>query len=176
MLTPEQIALIRAISLENDIGLTLGGDSVVAPPPPPQENLVVQVEPGHLNPTGEVEFNATREQLNDMIAAAVASGGLWNTAYGGGGGNVDMESVGGGSWGGGANVGTAPGAGARSGYGPGTYTHTAPAVSDGPMVNTGIGTASQNEATPWADAYARASERSRAKGPISGLFAKELEK
>lgn len=78
-------------------------------------------------------------------------------------------------WGGNADVGTAPGSGVSSGYGPGSHTYTAPGVSSGPAVNTGIGTAGQNEATPWADAYMRASERSQATGPISGLFAKELE-
>ena len=41
--------------------------------------------------------------------------------------------------------------------------------------NTGIGQAGQNQATPWADAYFRAKERANAQGPVSRLFAKELE-
>ena len=57
----------------------------------------------------------------------------------------------------------------------GNVAYTPVAASAGPAVNTGIGVASQKAATPWADAYMRASERSRARGPISGLFAKELE-
>jgi hypothetical protein len=41
--------------------------------------------------------------------------------------------------------------------------------------NTGIGQAGQNQATPWADAYFRAKERAAAQGPVSRLFANELE-
>ena len=44
-----------------------------------------------------------------------------------------------------------------------------------PLVNTGIGTASQSQATPWADAYIRAQQASAKQGPISGLFSKEME-
>ena len=44
-----------------------------------------------------------------------------------------------------------------------------------PMVNTGIGTAGQAQATPWADAYLRAQQASAKQGPISGLFSKEME-
>ncbi len=42
-------------------------------------------------------------------------------------------------------------------------------------VNTGIGVASQSQATPWADAYMRAQQASAKQGPISGLFSKEME-
>ena len=44
-----------------------------------------------------------------------------------------------------------------------------------PMINTGIGTAGQAQATPWADAYLRAQQASAKQGPISGLFSKEME-
>jgi hypothetical protein len=44
-----------------------------------------------------------------------------------------------------------------------------------PVVNTGIGTAGQAQATPWADAYLRAQQASAKQGPISGLFSKEME-
>lgn len=115
---------------------------------------------GGTTPTGTEE--------NPYVPPAVDNGGQSGGGSGG-------DSNGGGSWGGGANVGTAPGGSQSSGYGPGIHNYNATAVSDGPMVNTDIGTASQNAATPWADAYMRASERSQAKGPISGLFARELE-
>lgn len=114
--------------------------------------------------------------VDDSVGDPNESGG---GQQGGGseqGGGDSTGDTGGGPWGGGANVGQAPGGSQSSGYGPGIHNYNATAVSDGPMVNTGIGAASQNAATPWADAYMRASERSQAKGPISGLFAKELEK
>lgn len=44
-----------------------------------------------------------------------------------------------------------------------------------PSVNTGIGVASQSQATPWADAYMRAQQSSAKQGPISGLFNREME-
>jgi len=71
------------------------------------------------------------------------------------------------------DVGTMPTGGGTS-YGPGSQAFESRGRSSG-FSNTGIGTASQNAATPFADAYLRAAERSKAKGPISGLFAKELE-
>jgi hypothetical protein len=52
------------------------------------------------------------------------------------------------------------------------YSTQGPAT---PMVNTGIGVASQSQATPWADAYIRAQQASAKQGPISGLFSKEME-
>jgi len=52
------------------------------------------------------------------------------------------------------------------------YSNQGPAT---PMVNTGIGTAGQAQATPWADAYLRAQQASAKQGPISGLFSKEME-
>ena len=44
-----------------------------------------------------------------------------------------------------------------------------------PNVNTGIGVASQSQATPWADAYMRAQQSAAKQGPISGLFNREME-
>jgi hypothetical protein len=142
---------------------------------------------------GETEAHKSlRDQAHAAFAAISSPGGTIELPGSGGGltfggGSVvtddgrvstkpeDQPTTGGGGWGGNADVGTAPGAGVSSGYGPGSHNYTATAVSRGPAVNAGIGTARQNAATPWADAYMRASERSQATGPISGLFAKELE-
>lgn len=66
--------------------------------------------------------------------------------------------------------------GGGGGNGGGFAGYSGPGQSSGPAVNTGIGTAGpSSQSTPWADAYMRAADRAKATGPVSGLFAKELE-
>ena len=82
-----------------------------------------------------------------------------NTGGGNGGGN------------GGVTVDLSPGAGAAAPVGERNRNYGV--AQAGPMsgpVNTGIGTAGQNRATPFADAYVRAANRAQAEGPVTSLF------
>ncbi len=84
---------------------------------------------------------------------------------------VDWDGPGGAGGNGGGNGG---GQGNPNRRGPSTTGTGYRGAGAGPA-NTGIGQAGQNQATPWADAYFRAKERANAQGPVSRLFAKELE-
>jgi len=97
-----------------------------------------------------------------------------NTGGNAGGGGGQSGDGGGGN--GGGTVDLSPGAGASGSAGERNrnYSVAQAGLSSAP-VNTGIGTAGQNAATPFADAYVRAANRAQAEGPVTSMFKKFMQ-